>query len=199
MSAKVALNSHVFPTSAKDGILYIHVGYNYIEIPIPYNYEFPYDNKHDIHGDIMCYLSNKDYKLIIRFNGSVTLYTSENVVIGMKNIEIPNFESLLNIWSLGAVMHEIGQDAPLDGCTLYSLINGDHLEIVMAYEGLSGFVIIPKEGNAEFYKDLLYQLPFYPTLLRQDNQYFKYSAEKNLLDYSIVHEIVPMQLITNIW
>jgi hypothetical protein len=89
MSLKFRRDGAVFPTEVRSGELIIHMGTLKVNIPFKFLKEdFGYDNTEFSLSNIMCYLRNDKHTIIMRFDGTVTLFNEDNVVVGFTKFDL---------------------------------------------------------------------------------------------------------------
>lgn len=121
MSIKFRRDGAVFPTEVKDGKLRIFIGSQFREIPLKFlKDDFPYDVTAYQQCNIMCYLENDSKIIVMRYNGTVTIYTKDRVVIGFTKFNPKDLYTQTNHIPVGVCAYNSGRKVEtLYYCTLY--------------------------------------------------------------------------------
>jgi len=128
MSIKFRHDGAVFPTEVKDGNLIIHMGDNKVEISFKFlKRDFNYDATYFPTCNIMCYLADNEGYIIMRFDGSVTIFNKDNIVTGFTSFNIQDIYDKTIYLPIGAVKQ--GKDITKYHrlCTLYGTKDGSNL------------------------------------------------------------------------
>ena len=125
MSIKFRRDGAVFPTSVSNGNLNIHMGTNIISIPFKFlTKEFEYDSTAFPISNIMCFLRNKEETIIMRFDGTVTKFNNDNVVIGFTKFDRQDIYDKTNYFPFGVIGTTIDWSKRHFDCSFYT-IKGD--------------------------------------------------------------------------
>ena len=92
MSFKFRRDGAVFPTEVTNGCLVIKLGSTDVSVPFPFlKRDFKYDNTEFPMSNIMVYLKDDEGTIIMRFDGTATIYNKDNTVIVIREV----FEKML--------------------------------------------------------------------------------------------------------
>ena len=88
MSFKFRRDGAVFPTEVTNGCLVIKLGSTDVSVPFPFlKRDFKYDNTEFPMSNIMVYLKYDEGTIIMRFDGTATIYNKDNTVIGFSKFD----------------------------------------------------------------------------------------------------------------
>ena len=190
MSARLFQGSHFFPTDASDGRLRIHIGSYIVEMPIPNKGTFDYDDTHYFGQGVMCYLENSERKIIIRFDGTYTEYTKDNVIIGKNKVNLENVDlSNLTVLVKGTVGDSEENLYDYDGvstCTIYYIKS---LRKAVLISGIvESMLEIDIDSNPNFLKELESPNKYYPYILVENNTWKVYNPQTDSIKYLLSGE-----------
>lgn len=161
MSAKLVVGGSTFPTECIKGDLSIFIGEDtyHIELPFIAGQVFPKSNAYFTSDKIFVYLKNDKFQVVLRWDGTATVYTLDNTVVLIKRFELPDFFNNYKMWERCSV-----RDSNKENYYKVDLINKDeHYWIDCGYIGEMYHLQI--QENKEFYQDLFNATYFYPILM----------------------------------
>ena len=187
MSIKFRHDGSVFPTEVKEGNLIIYVGTQTISIPFKFlKDDFKKDNTRFPMSNIMCYLENETKIIVMRFDGTVTVYTPDLEVIGFTKFDkelIYQHTFYLGVGLVGKGISK-GKTASHVECTIYSL--HESREFILEVAGDYEHVIFYPDDNPEFVDDILRGTRFYPRLEKiGTNLYAEVSGRYQIVGYPV--------------
>lgn len=172
MSLKFRRDGAVFPTEVKDGTLYVRLGFIDLPFKFPFlNKDYPYDSTDFPMSNIMVYLKNSDETIIMRFDGTVTKYNKDNIVIGFTKFNVDDLYQYTNVLKYGIVAHmKNGKTDYQSKCNIY-LINDCEYIILECIGDQEPIVLDPKQ-NPIFMEELVRGNRYFPRLVNvQSNVY----------------------------
>lgn len=104
------LNSNIAPLNCflKDGVIYVLFGneaIKEIKTNIPKSvYIGKKCNFWDMEGDILCYIRNKSYFLVLRGDGSLNLFTTDNVLIYSEYLDLNEIKENVELTLCGSII-----------------------------------------------------------------------------------------------
>lgn len=123
MAFRFSRDGASFPCEARNGELIIQVADDFLRIPIGFIKEdYPVDYTDFSTSNIMCYLENDMYSLVMRFDGTITKYTKDDVVIGFCKFDIEQIYSKMIYLPVGAFTYP-GEERLLK-CSVYHMKEG---------------------------------------------------------------------------
>lgn len=181
MSIKFRKDCPVYPTSAKDEILTIHFGTGIMEMPFPFSdEEFPMSCEYFAPSGIMCYLNNGNTKVVMRFDGSVTKFNKDNVVIGMGKFDRQNIYSKLVTLPVGCVFTGTQGNRQAHDCYIRILKDSD----ICMFECTNdpSPIQFDATANPQFCSEVARGTRIFPALIKLDEH--RYADEQ--LAYEII-------------
>ena len=169
MSFKFRRDGAVFPTEVKDGELIIHIGSGLIREKFKFLKEdYELDNTEFPMCNVMVFLKNENGYLIMRFDGTVTVFNNDMEVIGFTKFDKDVLYSHTSILFTGIVGHE--RDKKIVRNTWYYIyfLHDSDVYILECIGDAEPFQFIPNE-NALFIKDVLEGSVYTPILKKVGN------------------------------
>lgn len=167
MSFKFRRDGAIFLTEVKDGTLYIHVGSNVVGIPFKFLKEdYPLDSTEYPMCNVMCYLDNGNTKTVMRFDGTVTKYNSDGIVIGFSKFNLDDIYQYTSHWAIGSLAHYKEEDriSHYTACTIYSVNNATVREFILECIGDPVPLIVNPEKNVKFCEEIMKGTKHFPIL-----------------------------------
>lgn len=170
MSIKFRRDGAVFPTEVKNGELIIYMGPLTIRNKFKFLVDdFEYDNTDFPMSNIMCYLRNDDVTVIMRYDGTVTKFNNDMVVIGFSKFDKAEIYKHTLYFPVGCV-GTLGVKWERKGitnhnkCTIYTIPDSGvyFLECIGDPEAI---VWYPKD-NPDFTADVMKGTRLFPRLIK---------------------------------
>lgn len=123
MAFRFSRDGALFPCEARNGELVIHVADDLLRIPVGFIKEdYPLEYSDFSTSNIMCYMENEQYSVVMRFDGTITKYTKEDVVIGFGKFNLQDIYDKMLYLPVGAFRYP-GADRILK-CSVYRVKEG---------------------------------------------------------------------------
>lgn len=166
MAIKLHPDGCTFPTKVVNGELIITLGYD--EVAIPFNFlkeDYPYDDSSFAPSGIMCYLNNGNNTIVMRFDGTVTKYTNNNIVIGFFKFDPKVFADYIVTLSNGCYLHTVNINRPMiSPCTIWVDFPRQSKNMVLEFLLHYVYVKLHMEDNKLFVEDVSMNLRMTPFL-----------------------------------
>lgn len=173
MSIKLRRDGATFPTEVKDGSLIIHLGDYRISIDFKFLKEdFEYDNTEFPMCNVMCYLNNGNHIIIMRFDGTVTIYTQDYTVIGFTKFDKQLIYNNTTYLPVGTVLHlnKVGEVVGHTLSTIYSIKNIDDSKeqcLILECIGDPEPIVFYAKDNPKFCDEILHGTRHFPRLIKR--------------------------------
>lgn len=166
MSIRFRMDGAFFPTEVKNGELIIYVGQDLVKVPFKFlTEEYGFDNTQIPINGIMCYIKSSDGVVIMRFDGTVTKFNRDNVVVGFSKFDPKVILDKLLIMNVGCARDATTNIRELRECTVYHAVDGTSwlLEVVDDVEAIE----FNPNHNDGYIADLMKGTRFDPILIKQ--------------------------------
>lgn len=162
MAFKFARTGASFPVEAKNGELLIHLGDDILRMPYGFIKEdYPLEYSDYSSSNIMCYLNNGDTILVMRFDGTVTKYTQDYVVIGFAPFKVQDIYDKVTYLPFGSFTYEDG--TALEKCSIYRL-KGSENRFVLTISTRPEMYLFKAEDNPRYVADIAQGMRMFPGL-----------------------------------
>lgn len=163
MAFRFSRDGASFPCYAENGELVIEVGDDLLRIPIGFIKEdYPYDYTDFSTSNIMCYMENDEYSLVMRFDGTITKYTKDDVVIGFTKFDREELIYSKMIYLPVGAFRYPDKDT-LYKCSVYHVKNGNG-RWVLTISGSRKLHIFNPNENPKLVFEILQGNRYYPGL-----------------------------------
>ena len=172
MSLKFRRDGAVFPTEVIDGNLIVKMGTIDLKFPFPFlKRNFSYDCTNFPMSNILCYLKDDEGTIIMRFDGTVTVYDNDDVVIGFTKFNVDDIYQYTSVIPHGAVSHMSGDRITHQTkCFIYVIKDRDELFLEVIND--SEPIMFTMKDNVLFLQEVLKGNRYFPRLLNYGaNQY----------------------------
>lgn len=165
MSIKFRRDGAVFPTEVKNGSLIVHLGENQFEHTMKLlSEDFPYDNTYFPMSNIMAYLSNDEYIVILRFDGTATKLTKDYKVIGFVKFDYHDIYEHIVYLPVGCTVSGPPGDRVATPCSVYSI--PDSGSYVLECIGDPEPIVFDPMMNPMFSSEIVHGTRYFPTLVQ---------------------------------
>lgn len=154
MSIKFRRDGAVFPTEVKDGTLLVHVGNYCVTYDFPFiKGDYPYNNIYFPISNIMAYLENSEYIIVMRFDGTVTKYLKDGTVIGFTKFNKDDIYEKTVYFPFGIVSRVKNGRIDKNYYTSYYMVPGGD-EIIFEETGQREAIILKAKDNPKLIEEL---------------------------------------------
>lgn len=178
MSAKLVPGGQTFPTSLQDGKLTIHTGIKDIVIPLDWFPEpVPVSNVNYSSDKISVYLVSDNYILIVRFNGTASVYTKDKILVESREFSLPAIADNFIVYQKGSAVD--GNELNL----VSVLADKDSDGVIICSPVHDGYYTLYLTDNPQYFDDLSQPENYLPIVVIEADK-----GDKGVYVYDHLHK-----------
>lgn len=168
MSMKFWFAGPTYPTEVRNGMLRIFICNKVLEVALPwFKHDYPYQNLYYKPSTVLAYLASDTDTIILRFDGSMTKYNTNNEVVAFNRFDPKLILSLTRYLPIGCMYHDFDLQHNSFECR-YRYIENEEIWSLESNIGIEAFQF-DLNKNPELIEDMKHGTKFYPALVSDEN------------------------------